>query len=410
MKQTETLEQTKIWNKAFIIVLIVNFCHQMGQQMTNTLVPKYANALGATAYLVGLVSSMFAVSSLLIRPIASPAFDSFSKKKLLIVALVGIFVVFISYGISKSVPALLAARLLHGACVGCAAPLSLAIAGDSLPSAQMGKGIGVFSLCQAVGQAVGPNLGLTLSQKIGYQPTFFIGAGVTVLAVTFAFFIVETNKEKEPYRITIGKIIEKDSLHPAVLMFFLMFAYTCIASYLAIFGDMVGVENIGLYFTVYAVCLLITRPLSGVMIDKYGYGKVMVPGILSFAVSFVIIAFSRNLTGFLIAAAVNAFGYGVCYPAVQSMSMNSANKKRRGAAASTSYLGADFAMLFGPQLAGFLIDKIAVHTANYVNAYTTMFCLMTIPILMCLVYFFLVRKRIEENIRKNTEPLTATEV
>jgi len=132
--------------------------------------------------------------------------------------------------------------------------------------------------------------------------------------------------------------------------------------------------------------------------------------LLSFAASFVIIAFSRTLYGFLAAAAVNAFGYGVCYPAVQSMSMNSANKRRRGAAASTSYLGADFAMLFGPQLAGLCIDKIAARTVSSVTAYTVVFCLMTIPILLCLAYFFLVRRKIDENIRKNADIPEAQEV
>ena len=76
--------ESKIWNTTFINILVVNFCHQMGQQMMNTLVPKYANALGANAYTVGLLSSVFAISSLLIRPVSTPAFDSFSKKKLLI--------------------------------------------------------------------------------------------------------------------------------------------------------------------------------------------------------------------------------------------------------------------------------------------------------------------------------------
>ena len=391
-----------MWNRAFIIILTVNFCHQMGQQMMNTLVPKYANALGSSAYLVGLLGTAFAVFSLLIRPFAGPAFDSFSKKKLLIAALCGIFVVFVGYGISENVYTLLGARLLHGACVGCVAPLSLAIAGDSLPDACMGSGIGIFSLCQAVGQAVGPNLGLNLSQQIGYPRTFFIGAAVMLLSILFSLFIQEKKVEREPYQISIGKIIEKDSLHPAVLMFCLMIAYTCIGSYLAIYGELRGVEKIGLYFTVYAVCLLLTRPVSGRLIDRYGYGKVLIPGMICFALSFLIIGSSRSLSGFLLAAVVNAFGYGVCYPAMQSLSMNCADKSRRGAAASTSYLGADFSMLTGPFLAGLFVDKVAASAGSEVTGYSMMFYVMMAPILIGLVYYIFVRKKIEANIERNS--------
>lgn len=395
--------KSKMWNTAYINILIVNFCHQMGHQMMNTLVPKYANALGASAYTVGLVSSFFAISSLLIRPIATPAFDSFSKKKLLIVSIFGIFVTFTIYGLSKNVYALMAARLLHGMCIGCVAPLSLAIAGDALPESKMGSGIGIFSLCQAVGQAVGPNMGLTLSRTIGYSSTFFIGAAIMLIAMILSFFLKDSNDYREPYRITLDKIIEKDALHPAVLMFLMMLPYTCINSYIAIYGDLLGIDQIGLYFTVYAIFLLLTRPLGGTLIDKYGYKRVLIPCMLCFAASFIIIGFSRNLTGFLIAAAVNAFGYGVCYPSMQSLAMSCSPRNRRGAAGSTSYLGADISMLLGPTLAGLLVDSVNESTGNAIKGYSVMYLVMIIPIILGILYFIIFNKKIMDNIKRNSE-------
>jgi len=395
--------ETKMWNATFINILIVNFCHQMGQQMMNTLVPKYANALGANAYTVGLVSSVFAVSSLLIRPITTPAFDSFSKKKLLIASILGIFIVFTSYGLSKSVYMLMAARLLHGICVGCVAPLSLAIAGDALPDSSLGKGIGIFSLCQAIGQAVGPNMGLSLSHTIGYRYTFFIGAVIMLIAAVISLFLKEVNNSRKPYRIALENIIEKDALHPAVLTFLTMLPYTCINSYIAIYGDLLGVERIGLYFTVYAVFLLITRPLGGTLIDKYGYKKVLIPSLLCFAASFILIGSSKNLYGFLIAAAVNAFGYGVCYPSLQSLAMSCTAKSRRGAAGSTSFLGADLSMLVGPALAGLLVDSVNKSTGTAVKGYSVMYFVMTIPAIIGILYFLIFDKKIVASIKYNIE-------
>lgn len=395
--------ETKMWNSAYINILIVNFCHQMGQQMMNTLVPKYADALGASAYVVGLVSSVFAISSLLIRPVTTPAFDSFSKKKLLTASIFGIFVTFTVYGLSKSVYMLMAARLLHGICVGCVAPLSLAIAGDALPDSKMGRGIGIFSLCQAVGQAIGPNMGLSLSRTIGYRSTFFIGSAIMLVAMVLSIFLKENNKYREPYRIKLDKIIEKDALHPAALMFLIMMPYTCINSYIAIYGDLLGIDQIGLYFTVYAVFLLLTRPVGGILIDRYGYKRVLIPCMLCFAASFIIISSSKSLTGFLIAAAVNAFGYGVCYPSMQSLAMSCSPKSRRGAAGSTSYLGADISMLLGPTLAGLLVDSVNKSTGTAVKGYSTMYFVMVIPIFLGILYFLLCNKKIMSNIKRNSE-------
>ena len=69
----------RLWNSDFINILAVQFCIQMGQQMMNSLVPKFADALGASAYIVGLVSSVFSISAILILVVATPAFDCLSK-------------------------------------------------------------------------------------------------------------------------------------------------------------------------------------------------------------------------------------------------------------------------------------------------------------------------------------------
>ena len=90
----------------------------MGQFMMNTLIPKYADHLGATASIVGLVSSMFAVTALAIRPLAGPAFDFFSKKKLLMLAIGVIALAFVGYSLSSSVQMVMVFRLLHGFGVG----------------------------------------------------------------------------------------------------------------------------------------------------------------------------------------------------------------------------------------------------------------------------------------------------
>lgn len=391
-----------IWNRTFACILVVNFFQQMGQQLVTTLVPLYASVLGASAYLVGMLSTAFAVTALLTRPFTAPAFDSMSKKRLLALALVGFGMVFVGFIFTKSYPMLLAGRMIQGICLGCLAPLSLAIAGESLPSHLMGSGIGVFTLAQAVAQALGPNLALELSRRAGYPVTFAAGAVVMGLALFFALLMPEIRRDRAPYRISWDKLVEKDSLHPAVMMFFITAAYTCVNYYLAIFGRLLGVENIGLYFTVYALFLLMARPVSGRLIDKYGYAKVLVPGMLCFALSFVVIGLSRSLAGFLAAGVISAFGCGVCHPATQSLSMSCAPLNRRGAAANTSYLGADLGLLVGPSCAGLLADRVAAVSGS-VRGYTVMFCALAAPVLLALTYFLLFRRKIQGTILRNSQ-------
>ena len=397
------LQPKKLWNRQFILILGINFCHQMCQQMMNTLIPQYASSLGASAYAVGLVSSAFATTSFCVRPIASPAFDSFSKKRLLLVVLAGLLASFVGYSQSRSVAGILAVRLLHGACMGCIAPLSLAMAGDSLPDSKLGQGIGIFTLCQAVGQAVGPSLGLELSRAVGFSNTFLFGAAEIATGIVLAMLLREDSRPRQAYRITLNKIVEPDAIHPAVILMLQLFAYSCIASYLITYGTSMGIENIGLFFTVYALFLLVTRPLSGRLVDRYGYLPLLTLGMSGFALSFFIIGSSRTIVGMLAAAVVNAFGYGVCYPTMQSLVISCAPRSKRGAAASTSFIGADMGMLLGPSLMGLAIDKIIAVTGDQVAGYSWGFRLMTLPILLGLAYFLVTWKSIRGKIEKHSK-------
>ena len=394
----ETASRTRqgVWNPVFISVFITNICINMGQQMMNTLIPKFADYLGATASVIGTVTSMFAVTALAIRPFSGPAFDSFSKKRLLMIAVADIFLSFLIYSVAQSVPLLIIARLIQGLGVGCVSPLCLAMAGDSLPENAMGRGIGIFTLAQAVAQAIGPNIGLSLCDKIGYNYTFAVGACVMAAAFVVSCLMKEPNSDmpRLPYRITFNRMIAKEAIPSSLLLLFLGMAFSCISSFLAIYGALRGVKEIGLYFTVYAGMLLLTRPIAGNITDRFGFDKVIVPGICFFGISFLIISFSQTLVSFLIAGAVGAFGYGACQPAIQALSIKRVPKEKRGAGTSTNYMCMDIGMLCGPLLSGYIIEACLGLGMEEVAAYSSMYRLMLIPMGISLLYFLLTKKKL----------------
>ncbi|MDD6678136.1 MAG: MFS transporter [Firmicutes bacterium] len=393
MKRKDT-----IWNPVFTSVFIANVCAQMGQQMMNTLVPKFAHSLGAAASTVGFVSSVFAITALAIRPVSGPAADSFSKKKLLILSNICTVVAFLAYSMSTEVSMVVAARLLHGIGVGMSSPLCLAMASNSLPDSKLGSGVGVFSLGQAVSQAIGPTIGLSLSRAIGYSQTFLVGTAVMAAAIVCAFMIREMPEDRPKFRISLDRIIAKGAIRPSVVMFFLGASYSCLSSFLAIYGGARGVDQIGLFFTAYACTMLVTRPICGKLIDKLGFEKVLVPGIVFFACSFALVSMAKSLPGFILAGVVGACGYGVCQPTVQSLCMRCTPKNQRGAAGNTNYIGMDCGMLFGPTVSGFVVDSLMKSGVQAVDAYSKMYLIMTIPMMIGLAYFLLALKRIKKDI------------
>jgi MFS family permease len=179
---------------------------------------------------------------------------------------------------------------------------------------------------------------------------------------------------------------------PAIIMLFLSGAYASINGFIVIYAGISNVSSIGLFFTVYAISVLLSRPFSGRIADKYGLDKMLIPGMLIFALSFIIISFSHSLPMFLLSGVISAFGYGICQPLMQTLSLRLVSNERRGVAGNTTYIGVDTGNLVTPVLAGTIVTSVQNITGNSLFGYEVMYRVMIIPVLIALVLFILKRK------------------
>ncbi len=381
----------------------------MGQHMTNALLPVYVKALGSDATVVGIVVGLFAATALGIRPIAGPAMDYFKKGRLLTFAIGAITIAFICYGFSTSVSMIIAARLIHGVGIGMAAPLSLALASNTLPDSKMASGLGIFSLGAAVATAVGPLIGLELADAIGYSSTFFICAVV----MAFCFILTLLIREEAPvrtgrFKIRLNQAVTPEIILPTLVIFFQILSFSSINSFIAIFGELNGVEDIGLFFTASAVCLIIFRPLSGKIADSYGLDKTVIPGLVIFMGGLLAISFSRTLPMFIVAGMITSTGFGISQPILQTMNMQLVPKARRGAASNTNYMGIDIGFLLGPMFAGAVITTVENRTGSELIGISTMYRVVLLPVVVAIVLFAVNKKKLMIRM-KNLQNIQAQE-
>ena len=135
--------------------------------------------------------------------------------------------------------------------------------------------------------------------------------------------------------------------------------------------------------------------MIGKLTDKHGFVKVAIPSVFLTACSLVLIGLSANTAMLLVAAFINAFGYGAVQPMLQSLCMKSVPSERRGSASGTNYIGMDSATIIGPAVCGIVAD-----TFGYTPI---MWVVMTVPILLGMIAIFALRKpiqRIEQNFQK----------
>lgn len=372
----------KIWNTAFICLFFVNMAFNMGQNMSNTLMPVYSDYLGASSMAVGMVFSAFAISALAFRFISSPIMDTYSRKYVVILASIIMMIAFLGFSISKSISALIVFRLVQGCGQAFGNACCIAMVSDMIPRDKYGAGIGYFSTAMVIAQAIGPSLGLWLVDIAGYQAAFWANAGCMFLSVFLASRLNYPFKRTKKLTLNINRVIAKEVLVPSVLLLLIITGFHFGNSFIVLCARTRGIQSIGLYFTVSAVTVMITRPLMGKMIDKYGAVKVVLPALCFNVTACFLVSNAMTLWQFLAASAVNALGTCVAQPAFQTLSMKCVASDRRGSASSTNYIGMDLAALIGPFLGGMVAQTYG---------YSAMYKLQAIPFVLCMVVLFLCR-------------------
>jgi len=364
----ELQEQKTIWNKSFISLFFTNMALNMGMFMTNSILSVYANSLGATESMIGLLMGGFAITSIVFRVISAPLMDTYNRKNIVAAATSILFIAFLGFSIAKSVHMLFVFRLLQGCAMAFGNACCLAMVADMLPKEKYASGIGYYSLAQVICQAAGPFFGLAMVRFFGFAVTFAVTAVVMLVASFLAFQIKTTFKRTKKLEFSLKSIVAKDAILPACMMLLLSAGASSVSYFLILFAGTRGITtNIGLFFTVLAVTMLMSRPVAGKLDDRYGAVKTTVPALFCAIASYYMIGSSSTLFAFLISAVVYALGFGASSITAQALAMKSVTGERRGAASSMYYVGMDLGYLLGAMVCGNIAQSYGYATMWYVT-------------------------------------------
>jgi MFS family permease len=255
----DLVEPKKIWNTAFISLFFVNLTFNMGQNMSNSLTPVYADYMGASTVAVGIVVSAFGLSALAFRFISSPIMDTYNRKYVIILAALIMSTAFLGFSMSRNIQSLIVFRLFQGCGMAFGNACCLAMVSDMIPRDKYGAGIGYFSLAMVISSAIGPSFGLWLVDTVGFPMTFAVNAGFTLLSAVLASRLKFNFKRTKKLVLSLNSIIAKEVLVPSVLLLLVVTGLHFGNSFLILYATTRGVSSIGLYYTVTAVTALATR-------------------------------------------------------------------------------------------------------------------------------------------------------
>jgi len=345
----------KLWTKNFVLIFLLNLLVFMYPYLLISTFPFFIRDLGGTDMTVGLAATLFAVSGMLMRPIAGYINDNYSRRLLLLLGLTAVILITLGYAFASLLPLVLILRLLHGLFHGMLSTSITTNACDALPQSRFAEGMGFFGMTTALPMALAPALGLIMMQRYGFRPLFLLLALVMLCALALAlrFGYRRLDKSKRQ-RLSARNIFNRDALPAAIITFLAFVPYAGVAAFIALYADQRSLGSTGVYFMLWGICSALMRLFFGRYGDRHGERIPIIFGNTCFIVGMAISVFAAAPWISYLGGVIYGSGFGVITPAVQTMSVRITPPERRGAASSTYLIFIDLSGALGGLLSGVL--------------------------------------------------------
>ena len=373
-------QQVKLWNKDFILIIVINFLVFMNHLMILSTFPFYIEYLGGSEAVAGFAAALFSIIAVVFRPFIGWMLDNGKRKIILIIGLCGMALMPIGYLVFATLYLAFVCRMLHGASLAFSNTSTSTIATDIIPKPRFAEGMGMFGLATALATAVAPALGLALMDYMGFT-TLFLFAAVSIVTALILFLIMKVPKvevEKKP--LNLKGVIDKDAVPASATALVFMLTYGALENFTAKFAAEQNLPSGGIFFAVMAVALLLTRLLAGKVTGRHGESFFAYSCNAAMLIAFLLMGLFPNVVTYLLAAVLAGFGFGGLEPALQSMAVAIAPPERRGSANSTFLCAYDIGIGVGGGIAGVLISSFG---------YSQMFVIMTVFNILSVVIYVL---------------------
>ena len=370
--------EEKLFNKNYLCLCASNFLFFFSFYLLLPVLPFFIiEQFHGSKAIIGTVISCYTLATLVVRPFSGYMMDTFKRKPLYLLALSLFTAIFCGYPFATTITMLILIRVAHGLAFGLTSVGGNTLVIDVVPSEHRGEGIGYFGVANNIAMAVGPMTGLFVYEHLSFNAIFMGCMVCSFLAALFASRI--KTKVRPPVKrppISLDRFILIKGLLAGVSFLLLAFAYGQISNYIALYAQEMGLTiSSGLFFTVYAVGLIVSRLFAGKMVDRDRVTQTIALGlgITVFALLGLGLCHYANALGtdytavaFLLIALCCGLGFGAAFPSFNALFINLGTNAQRGTATSTYLTSWDLGLGIGIFSGGMLAEHFSFSTAYLV--------------------------------------------
>ena len=399
--KTSNQNEDKIFTIDFFLIFGALLFTALVMYALMSTVTEYATSMGTSATIAGLVSGIYIFGGLCSRIYSANALERRDWKKLAIIFLSIHFLACIFYFFANNVTLLLIVRFIHGLGFGASANAIVTIASAILPKKRFGEAFGYFMLGTTIAVGLGPYISGFFYDNWGSFGSFslatafaFLGL-LCILLLDISKYEIKHNseiensmdrdktpnnanlEEKGRIRGVIDKIFEVPAIPVSLFTGLTSLGYVSILSFYRLYAvevDLVGAFS--LFFIIYSIVLVASRPIAGRIQDNYGDKIVCFTGIIAQAIGLFLIAWMPSAITVFICAVCAALGFGTLNSACTAIVTRDTSANRRPYAISTFFIFCDGTMGFGPALLGSFVSAASGYAPVYfISSFITLLAL-----------------------------------
>ncbi len=329
----------------------------------------YAESLGASPGLAGLVVASYSIANLVGNIGAGPLLDRFGRIGPLLASLIATVVALTAYTVVTSALQLLAIRVLHGLAVATLAPGAFALIGDIAPPEQRARAMGINGTLIAVAAVVAPPLAGIVQDRAGYAPVFLADAALMALAAVVVVMSLRLLPSWRPPRspdtesfssrryLRLARRPRLRLAYVAILAFALSLGLLVTHLPLALVADGRSAALRGFAFSIYAVvaAAVMVSPLSRAS-DRHGRLTPIGGGLLFVGLGLIILALSLARSPLALGMGIFGLGFGLLFPSTSALVVEASAPEERGSAFALFYALYSVGVILGALLSGFLAE------------------------------------------------------
>ncbi len=368
----------RLFTPRFFVMCGFNFLVFLSAFQLLPTAPFRIRELGGSSIAAGLFLGLLTYSSAITGPITGGIVDRIGKRRVLLVSSLAIACFSLLYAVLPGYQGMLGLVVVHGAFWSGLLVAASSYVTDIVPTSRRAEGMSYWGMSTMFAVSMAPAIGLWVFGHGGWRVLCLESAAICVLMFTIALTMLPKDvlHAAAPKAWTWRSLIEWKVLALSITMFLYAFGYGGITSFVAMYSEASGVQPASLYFTVFSIAVLVTRPYVARLGDRIGHKVVFVPCLVMVVVGFTLLAIGGGRAMFVTSAVIFGIGFGSAYPLFLGHVMRHVAPERRGAAFGSILAAFDTGIGTGSMAIGWIVQHHGYRSAYGAAA---ALALLTVP-------------------------------